>query len=129
MTKLEEELKQTLYDLAHLTEFTISYYKRLIEKYGKGKERKTEIANFDTIKATVVAANNAKLYVNRVEGFVGINMKKDEFVSECSDIDDVIVFRNDGVCLVSRVQEKVFVGKGIIHVAVYKKVMSVWCII
>ncbi len=121
MTKFEEELKQTLYDLAHLTEFTISYYKRLIEKYGKGKERKTEIANFDTIKATVVAANNAKLYVNRVEGFVGINIKKDEFVSECSDIDDVIVFRNDGVCLVSRVQEKVFVGKGIIHVAVYKK--------
>ena len=96
MTKHEEELKQTIYDLAHLTEFTISYYKRLIEKYGKGKERKTEIANFDTIKATVVAANNAKLYVNRVEGFVGINMKKDEFVSECSDIDDVIVFRNDG---------------------------------
>ena len=121
MTKFEEELKQTLYDLAHLTEFTISYYKRLIEKYGKGRERKTEIANFDTIKATVVAANNAKLYVNRVEGFVGINLKKDEFVSECSDIDDVIVFRNDGVCLVSRVQDKVFVGKGIIHVAVYKK--------
>ena len=121
MTKLEVELKQTLYDLAHLTEFTISYYKRLIEKYGKGRERKTEIANFDTIKATVVAANNAKLYVNRVEGFVGINLKKDEFVSECSDIDDVIVFRNDGVCLVSRVQDKVFVGKGIIHVAVYKK--------
>ena len=121
MTKHEEELKQTIYDLAHLTEFTISYYKRLIEKYGKGKERKTEIANFDTIKATFVAANNAKLYVNREEGFVGINIKKDEFVSECSDIDDVIVFRNDGVCLVSRVQEKVFVGKGIIHVAVYKK--------
>ena len=121
MTKHEEELKQTIYDLARLTEFTISYYKRLIEKYGKGKERKTEIANFDTIKATFVAANNAKLYVNRVEGFVGINIKKDEFVSECSDIDDVIVFRNDGVCLVSRVQEKVFVGKGIIHVAVYKK--------
>ena len=121
MTKLEEELKQTLHDLAHLTEFTISYYKRLIEKYGKGKERKTEIASFDTIKATVVAANNAKLYVNKVEGFVGINIKKDEFVSECSDIDDVIVFRNDGVCLISRVQDKVFVGKGIIHVAVYKK--------
>ena len=121
MTKLEEELKQTLHDLAHLTEFTISYYKRLIEKYGKGKERKTEIASFDTIKATVVAANNAKLYVNKVEGFVGINIKKDEFVSECSDIDDVIVFRNDGVCVVSRVQDKVFVGKGIIHVAVYKK--------
>ena len=121
MTKLEEELKQNLYDLAHLTEFTITYYKRLIEKYGKGKERKTEIASFDTIKATVVAANNAKLYVNRVEGFVGINIKKEEFVSECSDIDDFIVFRNDGVCLVSRVQDKVFVGKGIIHVAVYKK--------
>ena len=121
MKNLEEELKQTLYDLAHLTEFTISYYKQLLEKYGKGKERKTEIASFDTIKATVVAANNAKLYVNRAEGFVGKGMKKDEFVSECSDIDDVIVFRKDGVCLVCRIQDKVFVGKDIIHVAVYKK--------
>ena len=90
-------------------------------KYGKGKERKTEIASFDTIKATVVAANNAKLYVNRAEGFVGKGIKKDEFVSECSDIDDVIVFRRDGVCLVCRIQDKVFVGKDIIYVAVYKK--------
>ena len=121
MTNLEKELKQTLHDLAHLTEFTISYYKQLLEKYGKGKERKTEIASFDTIKATVVAANNAKLYVNRAEGFVGKGMKKDEFVSECSDIDDVIVFRKDGVCLVCRIQDKVFVGKDIIYVAVYKK--------
>tara|TARA_A100001015_G_scaffold5946_1_gene7532 strand:- start:2717 stop:5098 length:2382 start_codon:yes stop_codon:yes gene_type:complete len=121
MKNLEEELKQTLYDLAHLTEFTISYYKQLLEKYGKGKERKTEIASFDTIKATVVAANNAKLYVNRAEGFIGKGIKKDEFVSDCSDIDDVIVFRKDGVCLVCRIQDKVFVGKDIIHVAVYKK--------
>ncbi len=121
MTNLEKELKQTLHDLAHLTEFTISYYKQLLEKYGKGKERKTEIASFDTIKATVVAANNAKLYVNRAEGFVGKGIKKDEFVSECSDIDDVIVFRRDGVCLVCRIQDKVFVGKDIIYVAVYKK--------
>ena len=121
MKKLEEALEETLHDLAHLTEFTISYYERLLEKYGKGKERKTEIASFDTIKATFVAANNAKLYVNRAEGFIGMGIKKDEFVSECSDIDDVIVFRNDGVCVVSRIQDKVFVGKGIVHVSVYKK--------
>ena len=121
MNKLQEELKQTLHDLDHLTEFTISYYQRLLEKYGKGKERKTEIANFDTIKAAFVAANNAKLYVNREEGFIGMGLKKDEFIGECSDIDEVIVFRNDGVCVVTRIQDKVFVGKDIIHVDVYKK--------
>ena len=121
MRRLEEDLKQTEYDLAHITEFSIKYYERLLEKYGKGKERKTEIASFDTIKANIVAANNAKLYVNRQEGFIGYGLKKDEYVCECSDIDDIIVFRKDGKCLVSRIQDKVFVGKDIIHAGVFKK--------
>src|SRR5690606_41833464 len=82
-------------------------------KYGKGKERKTEIMAFDTIEATVVAANNAKLYVNRADGFVGYGLKKDEFVCDCSDLDDIIVFRRDGACVVSKIQEKVFMGKDI----------------
>ncbi|XOV94748.1 MAG: DNA gyrase/topoisomerase IV subunit A [Bacteroidota bacterium] len=121
LRKFEEELKDTEYHLAHITEFTIQYYQNLIDKYGKGKERKTEITNFDTITATVVAANNAKLYVNREDGFVGYGLKKDEFVSECSDIDDIIVFRKDGICLVTKIQEKVFVGKDILYAGVFKK--------
>tara|TARA_B110000503_G_C7171711_1_gene424627 strand:- start:1186 stop:3768 length:2583 start_codon:yes stop_codon:yes gene_type:complete len=121
MKRLNEELTQTLHDLENLTAYAIDYYQNLLDKYGKGRERKTEIANFDTIQATRVAANNAKLYVNRVDGFIGTGLKKDEFVSECSDIDDVIIFREDGVCVVSRIQDKVFVGKNVIHVGVYKK--------
>ncbi len=121
MRKLEEELKQTEYHLANIVEYAIAYYENLLKKYGAGKERKTEIANFDTIKATVVAANNAKLYVNREDGFIGYGLKKDEFVCDCSDIDDIIVFRKDGKCMVSRISEKVFMGKNIIHVGVFKK--------
>ena len=121
MRKLEEELKETEHHLTHLTDYAISYYQNLLDKYGKGRERKTEIANFDTISAVVVAANNAKLYVNREDGFIGYGLKKDEFVSDCSDIDDIIVFRRDGIVQVTRIQEKVFVGKGIIHVGVFKK--------
>ncbi|WP_421878476.1 DNA gyrase/topoisomerase IV subunit A [Marinoscillum sp.] len=121
MRKLEEELKETEHNLANLTEFAIAYYQKLLDKYGKGKERKTEIANFETIAATVVAANNAKLYVNREDGFIGYGIKKDEFVCDCSDIDDIIVFRRDGICQVTRIQDKVFVGKNIIHVGVFNK--------
>lgn len=121
MRKLEEELAETEHHLANLTEYAVSYYKNLLEKYGKGRERKTEIANFDTIKATVVAANNAKLYVNREDGFIGYGLKKDEFVCDCSDIDDIIIFRKDGICQVTRIQEKVFVGKNIIYAGVFKK--------
>lgn len=121
MRRLQEELEETEYNLANLVEYTINYYQKLRDKYGKGKERKTEIATFDTIKAAVVAANNAKLYVNRADGFIGYGMKKDEFVCECSDIDDVIVFRKDGAFQVTRIQDKVFVGKDILHVAVWKK--------
>ncbi|MCC5921048.1 MAG: DNA gyrase/topoisomerase IV subunit A [Cyclobacteriaceae bacterium] len=121
MRRLEEELKETEHHLANLIDFTISYYKRLIEKYGKGRERKTEIRAFDSIQANVVAANNQKLYVNRKDGFVGYGLKKDEFITDCSDIDDIIVFRADGKCVVSRISDKVFVGKDIIHVDVFKK--------
>ena len=121
IAKLEEELAQVKHNLAHLTEFTIAYYERLLEKFGKGKDRRTIITTFDTIRATQVAANNAKLYVNRQEGFIGTSLKKDEFISECSDIDDVIVFRRDGKFQVVRITDKTFVGKDIIHVAVWKK--------
>lgn len=121
MRKLQEELKEVNYNLKHLTEYAIKYYENLLTKYGKGRERKTEIRAFDTIEATVVAANNAKLYVNRVDGFVGYGLKKDEFVCDCSDLDDIIVIRRDGKCVVTRIQEKGFVGKDILHVAVFRK--------
>lgn len=118
---IEAELTQVQHDLEHLTEYTISYFQRLLEKYGKGRERKTEITTFDTIQATKVIANNAKLYVDRKEGFVGWGLKKDEFVTDCSEIDDVIAFRKDGKFMVTRISEKVFVGKNIIHVGVWKR--------
>ena len=121
MRKLQEELREVNYNLKHLTDYSIKYYQNLLDKYGKGRERKTEIRAFDTIEATVVAANNAKLYVNRADGFVGYGLKKDEFVCDCSDLDDVIVIRKDGVCVVTRIQEKGFVGKDILHVAVFRK--------
>ena len=119
--KLEADIKELEYNLEHLTEYAIDYFKNLLDKYGKGRERKSEITTFDTIKVTQVAVANQKLYVNRKDGFVGYGMKKEEFVTECSDIDDVIVFRNDGKYLVTRVQDKAFVGKDIIHVDVWKK--------
>ena len=121
MAKLLEELDQVNYDLEHLVDFAIAYFERLLEKYGTGKERRTEIATFDTIKATRVVANNAKLYINRKDGFIGTSLKKDEFVTECSDIDDIIVFLKDGTFRVSKIGDKVFVGKNILHAAVWKK--------
>jgi topoisomerase-4 subunit A len=121
MRKLEDELKEVNHNLRHLTDYAIRYYQDLLAKYGKGRERKTEIQAFDTIEATVVAANNAKLYVNRADGFVGYGLKKDEFVCDCSDLDDIIAFKKDGTCVVSKIQDKVFVGKDIISVAVYRK--------
>ena len=107
--------------MANLIVFAIDYFKNLKEKYGKGKERQTEIRIFDDIVASKVAMNNAKLYVNREEGFIGTSLKKDEFVTDCSDIDDIIIFRKDGVMSVSKIDSKTFVGKDIIHVAVFKK--------
>jgi len=121
LRKLEEELKETEYNLAHITEFAIKYFENLLEKHGKGRERKTEIRSFDSIDTTIVAANNQKLYVNRKDGFVGYGLKKDEFVTDCSDLDDIIVIRKDGKCMVSRISDKVFMGKDILHVGVWKK--------
>ncbi len=121
ITKLNAELAQTKHHLEHLTEYAIAYFENLLAKHGKGRERRTEIIQFDTIQASAVVANNAKLYINRIEGFIGTGLKKDEFVQDCSDIDDVIIFRRDGVMKVQRVGDKIFVGKDIIHVAVWKK--------
>ena len=121
LKRLEEELKQTLYHLEHIIDFAVDYYSRLLEKYGKGRERKTEIKSFDSIDTTIVAANNQKLYVNRQDGFAGYGLRKDEFVCECSDLDDIIAIRRDGKMMVSRISEKIFMGKDILHVGVWKK--------
>ncbi len=118
---LENEIKEVKNNLANLVDYAVAYFRNLLKKYGAGKERKTEIKNFEIIKASAVAVANQKLYVNRDEGFIGYSLKKDEYISECSDMDDIIVFRRDGKCLVTRVSEKSFVGKDIIHVAVWKK--------
>ncbi|MFK8164747.1 MAG: DNA gyrase/topoisomerase IV subunit A [Lewinella sp.] len=121
IAKLNEELKQVKHHLEHLTEYTIAWYQMLLDKYGKGRERKTQFDSFEKVKVAIVAANNAKLYVDRKEGFVGMGLKKEEFVSECSDIDDVIVILKDGTLQVTRVSDKTFVGKNILHVGVWRK--------
>ncbi len=118
---LEKQLEQVRFDLDNLTDYAIAYYQRLLDKYGKGKERKTKLATLEKVEAADVVAANAKLYVNRADGFIGYGLKKDEFVADCSDIDDIIVFRRDGKCIVNRIADKTFVGKDIIHVAVWKK--------
>ena len=121
MAQLLADLEQVKFDLEHLTEFAIAYFERLLEKYGKGRERRTVITSFDTIEIKEVVANNAKLYVDRVEGFIGMGMKKDEFVCDCSDIADIIAFTRDGKFKVVRIADKVFVGKDILHTAVWLK--------
>lgn len=118
---LTEQIEKVDYNLDNLTDYAIGYYQNLLKKYGEGRERKTEITNFDTINVTVVAANNAKLYVNRKDGFIGYGLKKDEFVSDCSDIDDIIAFTKDGKCVVTKIQDKTFVGKDILYAGVFKK--------
>jgi topoisomerase IV subunit A len=118
---LEEKLKQVDFHLGNLVNYAIAYFEKIREKYGKGRERKTEIRLFDNIEAARVAVANEKLYVNRQEGFVGTSLKKDEFVCECSDLDDIIVFREDGTFVVTKVAEKSFVGKNIIHVGVFDR--------
>ena len=118
---IEDEIEEVKNHLANIIPFTINYFKQIKKKYGAGKERQTEIRNFDTIVATKVVASNQKLYVDRKEGFFGTGLKKDEFVSDCSDIDDIITFRRDGTYQVTKVDEKVFVGKDIIHIDVFKK--------
>jgi len=118
---LEEGIAETKNHLSNLTDYAIAYFENLLAKYGKGRERKTEIQTFDTINATVVAAANEKLYANLKEGFVGYGLKKEEFIEDCSDIDDIIAFRKDGKYILSKVSEKSFMGKDLIHVAVFRK--------
>ena len=121
MRKWEQELAETEDHLANMVRFAVDYFKDLLKKYGKGRERKTEIRTFNQISANIVAANNQKLYVNRADGFIGYGLKKDEYVMDCSDIDDIIVFRRDGRCVVTKVQDKLFVGKDIIYCSVFVK--------
>ncbi|GAB2684090.1 DNA gyrase/topoisomerase IV subunit A [Mucilaginibacter koreensis] len=121
MKALAQEIKEVKHNLKHLTDYTINWFQKLKDKYGKGRERKTELRTFDRVEAAQVALANTKLYVNREDGFIGSGLKKDEFVCDCSDIDEIIVFRGDGRCIITKVQDKVFVGKDIIHVAVFKK--------
>jgi len=118
---LEKELKQTQHNLRHLTDYAIAYYQNLLDNYGKGRERKTEIKSFQSVTAVEVIANNQKLYVNREDGFIGWSLKKDEYICDCSELDDVIVIRKDGKAKVSRIQEKVFMGKDILYVGIWKK--------
>jgi len=118
---IEEKIDGVKHHLAHLIDFAIDYYKNLKTLYGKDKDRKTEIKVFDDIIATKVVIRNTKLYINREEGFVGTSLRKDEYVTDCADIDDVIIFRKDGKMLVTKVASKTFVGKDIIHVAIFKK--------
>ena len=118
---LNAGIKEVSHHLKHLTDYAIAWFERIREKYGKGRERKTELRTFDRVEASQVALANVKLYVNREDGFIGSGLKKDEFVCDCSDLDEIIVFRKSGAFLVTKVQEKVFVGKDIEHVAVFKK--------
>ena len=121
MARLKAEIEEIDRDLANLTEVTANWFQFLKDKYGKDHPRLTEIRNFDTIEASKVAEANQKLYINRTDGFIGTGLKKDEFVCNCSDLDDIIIFYKDGKYKVIRVAEKVFVGKGILYVAVFKK--------
>ena len=118
---LEKDMKQVKHDLANLTDYAIAYYEQLLKKYGKGRERKTEIKLFESIQAKQVAIANTKLYVNREDGFVGTSLKKDEFVADCSDLDDIIVFTKRGIMKVVKVGDKSYIGKDIIHVAIFQK--------
>jgi topoisomerase-4 subunit A len=118
---IEADIKQVKFDLDNLTDFAVGYFEMLLKKYGKGKERKTEIKEFDTIQVKHVAIANTKLYLNRAEGFIGTTLKKDEFLCECSDYDDIIAFTKGGTMKVVKVSDKVFIGKDIIHAAVFEK--------
>ena len=121
IAKMKQEIKDIDYKLAHMVAVTIEWFTFLKEKYGKEHQRLTEIRNFDTIEATKVVEANEKLYINRQEGFIGTSLKKDEFVCNCSDIDDIIIFYKDGLYKIIKVAEKIFVGKNVLHVQVFKK--------
>ena len=118
---METEIKQVKYDLNNLVDYAVAYYENLLKKYGKGRERKTEIKTFEVIEARQVAIVNTKLYVNREEGFIGTGLKKDEFLFDCSDLDDIIAFSKRGIMKVVKVSDKVSIGNDIIHVAIFKK--------
>ncbi|RYZ00333.1 MAG: DNA gyrase/topoisomerase IV subunit A [Chitinophagaceae bacterium] len=118
---LEADIKQVNHDLAHLNDYAITYYENLLKKYGKGRERKTELKVFEVIEAKHVAIANTRVFINRAEGFIGTSLKKDEFMVECSDLDDIIAFTKRGVMKVVKVADKVFIGKDIIHAAVFRK--------
>jgi topoisomerase-4 subunit A len=118
---LEEQIANVKYHLENLVEYAIAYFTRLKKEYGKGRERKTEIRTFDDVDVTKVVIRNTKLYVNREEGFIGTSLKKDEYVCDCSDIDDIIVFTKDGKMMITKVDSKTFIGKDIIHLEVFDK--------
>jgi len=119
--KIEAEIQEVKTNIKNIIPYTIKYFKRIKDKYGKNRQRKTEIRNFENIEVTNVAIANQKLYVNRVEGFIGTSLKKDEYVCDCSDLDDIIVIREDGKYLITKVSEKQFVGKDILYVGVFRK--------
>ncbi len=119
--EIENEIGETQNHLDNLVRFAINYFLQIKKKFGKERSRQTEIRNFDNIEASKVVVRNEKLYVNRAEGFVGTGLKKEEYVCECSDIDDIIIFRRDGTYMVKKVEEKMFVGKNVIHAAVFRK--------
>ncbi|MBQ7472165.1 MAG: DNA gyrase/topoisomerase IV subunit A [Prevotella sp.] len=121
IARMQKEVKEIDHDLAHMIDVTINWFQYIKEKYGADHPRRTEIRNFDTIEATKVVEANQKLYINRSEGFIGTGLKKDEFVCNCSDIDDIIIFYRDGKYKVVRVAEKVFIGKNVLHLQVFKK--------
>ena len=118
---IEVEIKQVKHDLDNLTDYAVTYYENLLKKFGKGRERKTEVRQFDVITAKTVAIANTKIYMNSGEGFIGTSLKKDEFIAECSDLDDIIVFTKSGKMKVVRVSDKIFIGKDIIHASVFQK--------
>jgi len=118
---VENEMKEVHFNLEHIVDYTIKHFENLKKKYGKGRERKTELRNFDNIEAAKVVVANEKLYVNYDEGFAGTGLKKDQYISDCSDIDDIIVFRRDGTYMITKVADKIFIGASAMHVAVFNK--------
>ena len=121
LIKIEDQIKDVNINLSNLIQYTIAYYKDVKDKYSEGKERKTEIRVFDNITARKVIVSNKKLYVNKAEGFIGWSLRKDEFIEDCSDLDDIILFFENGKMIVTKIADKKFVGKGILHTAVWKK--------
>ena len=126
---LEADIKQVKYDLNNLVDYAVAYYENLLKKYGKGRERKTEIKQFEVIEAKQVAIANTKLYVNREEGFIGTGLKKDEFLFECSDLDDIIAFTKGGIMKVVKVAERFLSEKIFCMLPYFRKMMSALLII